>query len=394
MHDLLQAIDEHWDPASSCADVLRRCGLAGDRVAAILARFGFPDVGEPRGERLVSHASSDFRRHRLRQATRVEAIRRDGHLLPRHDDLVVESTSACNLDCRHCYNAGRHTREFMEPALLTSILEYAADHMMSIKFAGGEPVLDERFLGAAAVHPDLTVNVATNARSFPFGMLAAIRWHAPNIYFAVSLDGFEEQHDALRGPGSFASAVEAMRRMRLDSTPFDVVTTVTHDNIDVVLSDEYLDFVEALGPVGVGLYKVRACPDPTLALDEHDIERLGSCVRTAQREREFLLYHEEPTGPAGHRAHRHCKGLITIDVHGGLWLCPGAVGPVLKLRRFDERRVAEVVDAWNEQVGQPTESCPLFFGEERVRGFVEQCNRDDGSPIEAAETASKNGGRR
>jgi MoaA/NifB/PqqE/SkfB family radical SAM enzyme len=64
-----------------------------------------------------------------------------------------------------------------------------------------------------------------------------------NVAPQVSIDGFREQTDVGRGQGAFDRAIKAMDNLRKEGCILGFSTTVTPDNIDVITSDEFIDFV-------------------------------------------------------------------------------------------------------------------------------------------------------
>ena len=123
--------------------------------------------------------------------------------------IVVITTTRCNLRCKHCLR-GYYTEQTHVPLdLLARTFQEAKQLGFShAGLTGGEPVM----------HPDFNAMVALiNSLGFTWsfvsnGMLykqyeAAVReYGATCTYAAISLDGLEESHDAIRTPGSFVKA--------------------------------------------------------------------------------------------------------------------------------------------------------------------------------------------
>jgi radical SAM protein with 4Fe4S-binding SPASM domain len=136
---------------------------------------------------------------------------------------VWEITLACDLRCRHCGSRAGPRR----PEELTT--EEALDVVAQLKDLGGREVA--LIGGEAYLRPDWTtiIRAITDA-----GMRATMttggRALTPEraraakdagLYSAsISVDGLEATHDALRNvPGSFASALEAMRNLQAVGIP-------------------------------------------------------------------------------------------------------------------------------------------------------------------------------
>jgi uncharacterized Fe-S cluster-containing radical SAM superfamily protein len=128
----------------------------------------------------------------------------------------------CNLACTHCLvsaGPGVDRHGFMSRAAVREVVtEALAQGVREIYFTGGEPFL----------HPDLTAiladtlavapcTVLTNGTLFTRERVVALAELADGSRYAlelrVSLDGADPaSHDAIRGAGAFARALEGIRR--------------------------------------------------------------------------------------------------------------------------------------------------------------------------------------
>ncbi|MFO0725017.1 MAG: radical SAM protein [Myxococcota bacterium] len=146
-------------------------------------------------------------------------------------------TTACNFACRHCYSrSGRRSPGELEVAEIEAILdELAAIGCQQLVFGGGEPFLRKdlpRLIGRANAL-GLDSYVHTNASLVTQPMLDALAaW--PPTGLTISLDGASEAvNDRVRGPGTFAATLEAMRLIRASYAPgFAISMTLTSANID------------------------------------------------------------------------------------------------------------------------------------------------------------------
>lgn len=172
--------------------------------------------------------------------TLVEKLARAGVLmegapdpLPRRDasevvSLEIEPIGTCNLECAHCFVSFSGRR--MSQATFDAVLEGArALGVVELTFNGGEPLLHPRTLEwiDAARAAGLRVLLFTNATLVTERI--ARRLAAAGVgRVTVSLDGFEAEHDAIRGAGAFARAVRGIRRLvKAGLTVF--TTTMVHD---------------------------------------------------------------------------------------------------------------------------------------------------------------------
>ncbi len=135
-------------------------------------------------------------------------------------------TERCNLRCRHCYQEGGPVQELTREQVFAVIDEieqmlknwrenYEIEFQPSFNVTGGEPFLRadffailERMAGSGFeiyVLSNGTVITPERAR-----LLSALKVNGVQ----VSLEGPQEIHEAIRGPGSFAASLAGIRALR------------------------------------------------------------------------------------------------------------------------------------------------------------------------------------
>ncbi len=139
-------------------------------------------------------------------------------------EVSMQLTYRCNLRCVHCfqwnelgffhsYDAKRKRAE-LDVDVVRDVLETTAGHRAKVFLWGGEPLMHSRFgdiaklLGATPRVVNMCTNgllMERNAES-----LLAI---GEKLNLLVSLDGFEEEHEAIRGKGSFARTMRNVNFM-------------------------------------------------------------------------------------------------------------------------------------------------------------------------------------
>jgi len=159
--------------------------------------------------------------------------------------LTWELTYACNLACIHCLSSSgrRDPRELTTAECFGVIDELQAMQVFYVNIGGGEPTVRRDFweiLDYATAH-DVGVKFSTNGSRITEQAAARV---AANDYIDVqiSLDGASaDVNDAIRGPGSFETAIRALERLAEAGAPsFKVSVVITRENID------QLDDFEAL----------------------------------------------------------------------------------------------------------------------------------------------------
>ena len=64
---------------------------------------------------------------------------------------------------------------------------------------------------------------------------------------AISVEGWQERTDARRGEGIFQRVLATMGQLREKQVPFGISLTATRKNVEEILSDEFVDFLQGQG---------------------------------------------------------------------------------------------------------------------------------------------------
>ncbi|QJC51173.1 radical SAM protein [Paenibacillus albicereus] len=137
------------------------------------------------------------------------------------DDIGIKLNNGCNLRCKHCFEwaaegfhhgMGREAKkQEIELSLLASLLEQTRARKSRLFLWGGEPLYYSRFeeLADLLERDNRTTTVCTNAMLVE-AKLDSILKISDGMTMLVSLDGFEEENDAIRGKGTYRKVVEAV----------------------------------------------------------------------------------------------------------------------------------------------------------------------------------------
>jgi mycofactocin biosynthetic radical S-adenosylmethionine protein MftC len=150
--------------------------------------------------------------------------------------LTWELTYACNLACVHCLSSSgrRDPRELSTAECKAVIDELERMQVFYVNLGGGEPTVRPDFwelLDYAAEH---RVGVKFSTNGVRLDAAAATRLAASDyVDVQLSLDGATaEVNDAVRGPGSYATAITAMENLAAAGfTGFKVSVVATRHNI-------------------------------------------------------------------------------------------------------------------------------------------------------------------
>ena len=168
----------------------------------------------------------------------------------RFRNVYIYISEACQLRCEHCYMGERLDRAMKMP--LSRIVDWLSTwrRMGSSKatILGGEPTLHPNFIDTVRFARRLgyeDVITTTNALA---PALRKFRLMAPEdfAYVQVSLDGGSAQtHDAIRGIGTFESAVATTAELARRGFDTRVICTVNRSNCKDAL--RLLDLADELG---------------------------------------------------------------------------------------------------------------------------------------------------
>src|SRR5271166_2815486 len=156
--------------------------------------------------------------------------------------IAYEVSWLCNLECTYC---DRHTpmaQEMTRDQILKALGEFVELGTRSVSLDGGEPLAHPnvaeivQFLVERAVE----VSMHTNGILVPRKIETIRKLKKVKI----SLDGPRESHDAMRGAGSFDSAIDAASAARQAGVRVEFTCSVGRHNADVL--DQLLDIAERL----------------------------------------------------------------------------------------------------------------------------------------------------
>ena len=150
--------------------------------------------------------------------------------------LTWELTYACNLACVHCLSSSgrRDPRELTTAECKAVIDELERMQVFYVNIGGGEPTVRKDFweLVEYATAHKVGVKFSTNGSRITADRAA---WLAASDYVDVqiSLDGATaEVNDRVRGPGSYDTAIAAMRHLHAAGMrDFKLSVVVTRENV-------------------------------------------------------------------------------------------------------------------------------------------------------------------
>jgi len=142
--------------------------------------------------------------------------------------LELQVTDRCNLRCRHCYLGGPGNRDLALQTITTCLGEFERMQGLRLLISGGEPLLHPDFWSLNRLLPSFGFRsvLLSNATLINRGVAARLSVHEVQ----VSLDGYEQSHDLLRGQGTFSQTLGAIAALQKRGIAVSVATMVHAGN--------------------------------------------------------------------------------------------------------------------------------------------------------------------
>jgi selenobiotic family peptide radical SAM maturase len=149
-------------------------------------------------------------------------------------------TNACPYQCRHCYDRLDRRELDLEKALavVEDFQRFCRKRRVRphVCLSGGDPLQYAHFwtLYAAIAEAGMHISILGN----PVSATLIERFMAikPPVYYQVSLEGFEEHNDAIRGKGHFKQAIRFLENARPLGLRTHVMLTLTQANMSQVIA--------------------------------------------------------------------------------------------------------------------------------------------------------------
>lgn len=198
----------------------------------------------------------------IRSAARRNLLADPGYAAPLPQEVSLQLTYRCNLRCTHCYqwNEQGFFRDF-SPAqqktelsldIVEDVLRATAGTRSKLFLWGGEPLMHSRFDQVAELltrYPR-TVNMCTNGLLFRRKLDDLLRI-GEQLNLLVSLDGLGDDHEALRGRGTFRRTRENIETMlalkRSGEFRGEVSLSCMVSHVTVGKMYEFMEWAEELG---------------------------------------------------------------------------------------------------------------------------------------------------
>lgn len=245
--------------------------------------------------------------------------------------LIASITSNCNLHCAGCYSRQNEATTDCTPVNQMTeddwkrVFEEAEQLGISfILLAGGEPLLRKDVIKVASQKANILFPIFTNGVFISDEYFDMFDQHR-NLVPIMSIEGHKEATDKRRGEGIYDKLISNMDIFKRRNLIFGNSVTVTTENFDDVLSD---DFIEMLGGYGCKTvifveYVPVSDESKDLALSEQQEEILRARVAELREKYEEMVF---ISFPGDEKSSGGCvaagRGFFHINSQGGAEPCP------------------------------------------------------------------------
>lgn len=245
----------------------------------------------------------------------------------RLETLQVNLGHRCNQQCLHCHvNAGPNRKEVMDEATVTAVLQFlAGSGVDTLDLTGGAPelhpqfrrlVVEARALGKRVTDRCNLTILEEHGHEDLAGFLAA-----QQVEILSSLPCYlEENVDAQRGKGVFASSIRGLQRLnafgygRDPDKPLHLVFNPQGASLPPSQSALEADYKRQLGErYGIVFNRL-------FTITNMPIQRFGSTLLSKGQFQDYMRLLHEAFQPAN-LAHVMCRTLVSIDWRGYVYDC-------------------------------------------------------------------------
>jgi radical SAM protein with 4Fe4S-binding SPASM domain len=179
------------------------------------------------------------------------------------EELAFKLTNRCDLRCNHCYQwkedgyhrqlAPAELRTDLDLAVIKKVLDSTRKVRSNVYLWGGEPLVYRYWDGLVDLLEDdpRWTSLCTNGTLIEKRLESLLRISA-HLEVSISIDGFEDAHDAIRGKGMFEKTMGGLKLLVDKKRRGEFKGEIT---VNCVLSDNmiarFCDFVAFLEQEGV-----------------------------------------------------------------------------------------------------------------------------------------------
>jgi MoaA/NifB/PqqE/SkfB family radical SAM enzyme len=276
----------------------------------------------------------------------------------------ISVTNDCNLTCQGCWvTKGEKSANLSLTALNKIISDSKKNGCYFYGILGGEPLMYSELMNLFRAHPDCYFQLFTNGTLLTNKVASELKELA-NVTPLISLEGDEVVADVRRGGSRvFHRTIAAIEMATSHGLITGVAISVCKSNIEMALSDEFIEILHSRGVIYLWYYIYRPTgenPHYELALSPEDILRLRHFLVDGRIKYPMVLIDSywgadgEPFCPAAEGLSHH------INPEGDIEPCPVIQYSCDNIRSGDLNRIYEnsiFIKDFKTAVNQQTKGC-------------------------------------
>lgn len=160
--------------------------------------------------------------------------------------VYVETTHACNLRCRHCFNASgvKNSDEMPTDEMFKALEGMRGDNIFDVRFSGGEFTMRSDWYEILQRAKELGFGVSMNTNGVYDDPSIIDKLASLDLEQVVlSIDGTKEHHDQIRGRGNFDRALQSLKLLREKG-----VVLRTNTVLNKRSASDMEEVIQAVGP--------------------------------------------------------------------------------------------------------------------------------------------------
>ena len=212
-----------------------------------------------------------------------------------------------------------------------------------IVLAGGEPMMREDVLLKASNFPEILFPVFTNGTLLNGNYLELFDGNR-NLIPVLSIEGDRDVTDSRRGEGVYSQVTDSMQLMKDNDLIFGASVTVTKDNLNYAVSEEFINLLKSSGcKVLFFIEFVPVDGNEDLAPSDEERELLMEEIADLREKHPEMLF---MSFPGDEKSTGGClaagRGFFHINYHGGAEPCPASPYSDINVR---DATILEVLDS-------------------------------------------------
>lgn len=161
-------------------------------------------------------------------------------------------TNKCNLRCKHCFVSDSLLNKSYDELNMDIIKKIVDDikksNVFKIIITGGEPFLHKNILDVLEyinVTSKIPIQINTNGLLITQEIIQEFkRRKILPLHFTISIEGYEEIHDSVRGKGNFIKVIKAIELLKNNN--FEILLNITSKNTIIKNINKIIDLIKKL----------------------------------------------------------------------------------------------------------------------------------------------------